>query len=96
MAHVTVVQGWREGPITFNPTYKYHLGCNIYSGEPLPPGIAAVRAVDSSSSLADSAEAEGRQPDDVPHRVDDKLLLDTTHTRPLFRPARSPLLFLLL
>jgi hypothetical protein len=48
-------QGWREGPISFSPTYKYHLGCNVYSGEPLPPGIAMVRAVDSSNSLADSA-----------------------------------------
>eukprot|EP00882_Tetradesmus_deserticola_P031413 GHRQ01035520.1.p1 GENE.GHRQ01035520.1~~GHRQ01035520.1.p1 ORF type:complete len:153 (+),score=65.91 GHRQ01035520.1:208-666(+) len=50
-----VFQGWREGPISFNPTYKYHLGCNVYSGEPLPPGLAMVRAADSSSSLADSA-----------------------------------------
>ncbi|WIA30981.1 hypothetical protein OEZ86_001026 [Tetradesmus obliquus] len=50
-----VFQGWREGPISFSPTYKYHLGCNVYSGEPLPPGVAMVRAVDSSNSLADSA-----------------------------------------
>lgn len=56
------MQGWREGPISFNPTYKYHLGCNVYSGEPVPPGIAAVRAVDSSASLADSVEAEGGSP----------------------------------
>ena len=49
-------QGWREGPITFDPTYKYHLGCNVYSGEPLPPGLATtLRAVDSAPSLADSA-----------------------------------------
>jgi hypothetical protein len=41
--------------VTFNPTYKYHLGCNVYSGEPLPPGLAMVRAADSSNSLADSA-----------------------------------------
>jgi hypothetical protein len=56
-------QGWREGPISFQPTYKYHLGCNVYSGEPLPPGIAMVRAVDSSNSLADSASdtTEGEQ-----------------------------------
>lgn len=54
------LQGWREGPISFNPTYKYHLGCNVYSGEPVPPGIAAVKAVDSSASLADSAESDGR------------------------------------
>ena len=39
--------------MTFNPTYKYHLGCNIYSGEPLPPGLAGVKAVESSSNLSD-------------------------------------------
>lgn len=48
------LQGWREGPVTFHPTYKYHLGCSIYSGEPLPPALAAVRAVDSLNSFADS------------------------------------------
>jgi hypothetical protein len=42
----------------FNPTYKYHLGCNIYSGEPLPPGLAAVKAVESSSNLSDM-DSEG-------------------------------------
>jgi len=54
------VQGWHEGAITFNPTYKYHLGCNIYSGDPLPPGVSSVKAVDSYASLTDSeATTEG-------------------------------------
>jgi hypothetical protein len=54
------VQGWQEGGITFNPTYKYHLGCNIYSGDPLPPGVSAVKAVESYASLTDSeATTEG-------------------------------------
>lgn len=53
-------QGWQEGAITFNPTYKYHLGSNIYSGDPLPPGVGAVKAVDSYTSLTDSeATTEG-------------------------------------
>jgi hypothetical protein len=43
--------------VTFGPTYKYHLGCNVYSGDALPAGVAAVRAVDSSTSLADSEAA---------------------------------------
>ena len=48
--------------ISFNPTYKYHLGCNIYSGDPLPPGVNAVKAVDSYTSLTDSeATTEGGQ-----------------------------------
>lgn len=55
-----VFQGWHEGAITFNPTYKYHLGCNIYSGDPLPPGVSSVKAVDSYASLTDSeATTEG-------------------------------------
>lgn len=54
------LQGWQEGPVTFNPTYKYHLGCNIYSGDPLPSSISAVKAVDSYASLTDSeATTEG-------------------------------------
>lgn len=55
-----VFQGWQEGVITFHPTYKYHLGCNIYSGDPLPPGVGAVKAVESYASLTDSeATTEG-------------------------------------
>ncbi|KAF8068242.1 Ocrl [Scenedesmus sp. PABB004] len=55
-----VFAGWREGPISFPPTYKYHLGCNVYSGDALPPGLAAgLRAVDSGASLADSDGAAG-------------------------------------
>jgi hypothetical protein len=46
--------------VSFDPTYKYHLGCNIYSGDPLPPGVGAVKAVDSYASLTDSeATTEG-------------------------------------
>lgn len=57
------MQGWHEGVITFNPTYKYHLGCNVYSGDPLPPGIGAVKAVESFASLTDSeATTEGTAP----------------------------------
>jgi hypothetical protein len=60
--HPYVLQGWQEGAITFNPTYKYHLGCNIYSGDPLPPGVGAVKAVDSYASLTDSeATTEGKR-----------------------------------
>ncbi len=47
-------QGWREGPITFQPTYKYHLGCQVYSGEPLPPGASPIRPVESSTSVTES------------------------------------------
>lgn len=49
--------------VTFQPTYKYHLGCNIYSGDPLPPGVGAVKAVESYASLTDSeATTEGEGP----------------------------------
>lgn len=62
LPHPYVLQGWQEGAITFNPTYKYHLGCNIYSGDPLPPGVGAVKAVDSYASLTDSeATTEGKR-----------------------------------
>lgn len=58
------LQGWQEGVVSFNPTYKYHLGCNIYSGDPLPPGVGAVKAVDSYASLTDSeATTEGGRAD---------------------------------
>ncbi|KAI8476894.1 MAG: hypothetical protein J3K34DRAFT_516160 [Monoraphidium minutum] len=51
-----VFVGWREGPITFDPTYKYHLGCSAYSGEPLPPGL---RPADSAASFADGGGGGG-------------------------------------
>ena len=55
-------QGWQEGPITFLPTYKYHLGCNVYSGDPVPASlIASVKAVDSYSSLADSSNSNSNE-----------------------------------
>lgn len=41
MSAKRVFQGWREGPVSFLPTYKYHLGCNIYSGDLMPSRAGA-------------------------------------------------------
>jgi hypothetical protein len=49
------LQGWEEGQIAFQPTYKYHLGCNVYSCDPPPAGIKA--ALPSASDL--TADDEG-------------------------------------
>eukprot|EP00200_Dunaliella_tertiolecta_P008069 CAMPEP_0202382550 /NCGR_PEP_ID=MMETSP1127-20130417/43771_1 /ASSEMBLY_ACC=CAM_ASM_000462 /TAXON_ID=3047 /ORGANISM="Dunaliella tertiolecta, Strain CCMP1320" /LENGTH=877 /DNA_ID=CAMNT_0048981771 /DNA_START=237 /DNA_END=2871 /DNA_ORIENTATION=- len=46
---------WREGPITFYPTYKYHLGGHTYIGD---PHIPAKQESASESSRLEEKEAE--------------------------------------
>lgn len=41
-----LVQGWKEGPVTFLPTFKYKVGTHTYLGEAaakegLPPGSSS-------------------------------------------------------
>lgn len=54
MAQGRVFQGWKEFPLTFPPTYKYHLGSYKYSGEALGPGAGSVEGDDDDDNEVDS------------------------------------------
>uniref|UniRef100_A0A7S0RWX6 Inositol polyphosphate-related phosphatase domain-containing protein n=1 Tax=Chlamydomonas leiostraca TaxID=1034604 RepID=A0A7S0RWX6_9CHLO len=52
-----VFEGWREGPITFAPTFKFKVGTHHYLGEPLPVSASTKSVV----ADGDAAAAEGTQ-----------------------------------
>ncbi|KAL6758898.1 Endonuclease/exonuclease/phosphatase [Haematococcus lacustris] len=61
--------GWREGPITFAPTYKFRAGTHTYVGDPLPgssskQGLAAVEVEDASPLSTSSTDILGAGCDD--------------------------------
>ncbi|KXZ53716.1 hypothetical protein GPECTOR_6g633 [Gonium pectorale] len=71
-----VFQGWREGRITFLPTYKFKVGTSVYNGDDaaLAPGAGSAStgalqsAADPAGVAEDDASTTGSAPDPERHK----------------------------